>query len=80
MQVFKQLSEKEVMKQDSILLQPILNNVQSSINEIALKYGYTYILNTDLTAQNGTPMMLYANKESDITELVLTAYRLKKNK
>ncbi len=74
-QAFKQLSEEEVMKQDSALLQPVLNSLQEAIDQVAQEHGYTHVLNTDVSAQNGPPMVLYAEEESDITELVLAAYR-----
>jgi outer membrane protein len=77
-QNFKQQSEREVAKQDSVLVQPVLNSVQQAIKQVAKENGLTYVLNTDVRAENGTPMVLYAGEESDVTKLVLEAYKKKK--
>jgi outer membrane protein len=77
-QAFKQLSDREVAKQDSAFVQPVLNSVQNAIKLVAKEYGLTHVLNTDVRAENGSPMVLYAGEENDITKLVLAAYKKKK--
>ncbi len=79
-QAFKQVSEEEVAKRDSSLVQPILTEVQSAIDQVAGEYGYTHILNTDVRAQNGPPMVLFAQEETNLKNLVLEEYtNLQKN-
>lgn len=73
-QAFKQVSEDEVAKQDSALVQPILDEIQLAIDQVAEKKGYTHILNTDVRAVNGPAMVLYANDQSYVGQLVLEEY------
>ena len=74
MQAFRQVAEAEVSRQDSIMVQPILDRVQGAINEVAEIHGYSHIVNSDLSAQNGPRLFLYADDESDVSELVLEEY------
>lgn len=78
-QAFKQVSEQEVARVDSSLVQPILNEVQLAIDQVAGEYGYTHILNSDVRAENGPPMVLFANDESNLNTMVLEAYQKTKN-
>lgn len=73
-QAFKQGSEEEVARQDSILVQPILDELQLAIKEVAKQHGYTHILNTDVRAVNGPPMVLYAHEETNVTDLVIETF------
>ena len=73
-QAFKQGSEEAVSRQDSMLIQPILDELQLAIDEVAKHHGYTHILNTDVRAVNGPPMVLYAHKETDVSDLVIETF------
>lgn len=75
-QAFRQASQEQVDKAESAMIQPIFNDIQLAIDKAADKYGFTHIINTDLRADNGSPMVLYAVEESNVSELISEEYQL----
>jgi len=65
---FEQEMQETIMKKRQSLLEPILEKVNTAINEIAKAQGYTMIF-------NGSPavgVLLYVDESSDITPAVKT--------
>lgn len=75
-EAFRQVSQQQVDKTDGELVQPIFNALQKAIDQTATKHGYTHIINTDLRAGNGSPIVLFAVEESNVSDLILEQYRL----
>ena len=51
-------------------MQPIIEKIQGTIDEVAKEKNYDYVL---LKSIQGTPFMLYAkNEDNDLTSAVLT--------
>jgi len=68
-QEFQRSAEETLQKKQQQLLTPVLTKIQTNIDAVAKENNYTHIFNTD--AGTGTsPILLYASKESDISELV----------
>ena len=61
-------SQEKLALKRSNLLQPIYEKVQKAIQKVAQANGYSHVLNSDV---GGMPILLYADEEYDITELVL---------
>ncbi|MCR9171175.1 MAG: OmpH family outer membrane protein [bacterium] len=59
--------ESDVIRKRNALMQPILNQLQTAINEVAEENGYTYILN-QTTGTN----ILYGVPQFDVTEQIAT--------
>jgi outer membrane protein len=58
------------MQQKQIeLLQPAFTKVQNAIDQVAKDNGFTHILNTNVLS---SPILLYADDQFDISNLVLT--------
>lgn len=74
-EAFRQVSQVQVDKADSELVQPIFTDLQKAINETAAKHGYTHIINTDLRAGNGSPIVLFAVEDNDVSNMILEEYR-----
>lgn len=74
-EAFRQVSQVQVDKADSTMVKPIFNDLQKAIDEVAAAKGYTHIINTDLRADNGSPIVLFAVEESNVSELILAEYR-----
>jgi outer membrane protein len=63
-QKFRQDAQKQVSEKRAELLKPIMEQVNSTIQEIAREKGYTYVFD----ASQGS--ILYAEEGKDITQLV----------
>ncbi len=64
LQEFQQNMEQQLAEKQQSLLQPILDNVNSKITEVAKAEGYTYII--DISAGS----VLYADEANDILDKV----------
>lgn len=69
LQEFQQNSQQTLQKKYEQLVSPVLQKIQTNIDAVAKENGYTHVFNLDAGAGT-TPILLYAVKESDITELV----------
>ncbi|BDD11106.1 outer membrane protein 26 [Fulvitalea axinellae] len=67
-QQFQQNGQISIQKKQAELVQPLLDKVQASINKVAKANGYTYVLSE---AVGSLPVLLYADKQGNITDLVL---------
>ncbi len=63
---FEQDMQRQVLERRDALLQPILDRVNTAIEEVAKEDGYTYIFD----ASPGTGILLYADESTDIVEKV----------
>jgi outer membrane protein len=61
---FEQNMQQQLTEKRQELLEPILNRVQTIIDNIAAEEGYTYIFDSS------TGILLYADESKDITEKV----------
>ncbi|WP_266368451.1 OmpH family outer membrane protein [Tellurirhabdus rosea] len=68
-QEFQRNSEESLQKKYTQLVNPVLQKIQTNIDAVAKENGYTHVFNLD-AGTGTTPILLYATKESDITELV----------
>lgn len=67
-QKFQQEAEQSLQKKQQELLDPAYKKIQSSIDAVAKENGYTHIF---ANANAGAPILLYAQEEDDISNLVL---------
>jgi len=65
---FEQDMQRQVIERRDALLQPILDRVNTAIEEVAKEDGYTYIFD----ASPGTGILLYADESTDVVEKVKT--------
>ncbi|GAA4467637.1 hypothetical protein GCM10023189_51670 [Nibrella saemangeumensis] len=70
-QEFARSADEGIQKKNNELLAPLLQKAQTAIDAVATENGYTYIFSTDSGA-NALPNLLFAPKDYDITNLVLT--------
>jgi outer membrane protein len=68
-QEFGQNAQQDMQKKQGELLQPLLTEIQNSIDVVAKDLGYAYILNTAADASS-TPLLLHADPQYDITESI----------
>lgn len=68
-QEFQQNADAELQKKQQELLDPILQEIDKAVKEVAKENGYTYIINTDVSPQL-TPVLLYVTEDFNITDLV----------
>jgi outer membrane protein len=69
LQDFQQSAQKDLQEKERVLLEPVYEKVNKAIEDVAKENAYTLILNSyDGT---GSSSILYANKENDVTNLVL---------
>lgn len=72
LQQFEQTYGQELQQQQAELMGPLLQRVQTAINEVATEMGLTYVLNT--MTNNGDFIILYASprmqEQNNITERV----------
>lgn len=68
-QEFQRSSEETLQKKYQQLVNPVLQKIQTNIDAVAKENAYTHVFNIDAGAGT-TPILLFATKESDITELV----------
>ena len=67
-QEFQRTAEQSLQQKQQTLLKPALDKLQKNIDVVATENGYTYVFNSD---SNGSPLLLHAPKEGDISDLVL---------
>ncbi len=67
-QKFQQEAEQSLQVKQQELLKPAYDKIQSNIDAVAKENGYTHIFATDT---QGAPILLYAQKQDDISDLVL---------
>jgi outer membrane protein len=65
-------NQMEIQKKEKDLVDPILEKMKKVIEKVAEKKGYTIVL--ERTAQN----VLFAQKDADLTEDVVSAYEKEK--
>lgn len=72
LQEFQQNFQLEYQERQQELIEPLLDQIQGAIDEVASERGYTYVLNT--MTNNGDFIILYASEEAqsnhDITQEV----------
>lgn len=69
-QTFQQESQQEMQKKRSELLQPVLDEIQNAIDQVADKYNYAYILNSD-AGFGTTPILLHGPEKHNVTDKIL---------
>nr|WP_310391522.1 OmpH family outer membrane protein [Hymenobacter sp.] len=67
-QEFQRSAEQSLQQKQQTLLKPALDKLQKNIDLVANENGYTYVFNSD---GGGSPLLLHAPKEGDISDLVL---------
>ncbi|GAA4447755.1 hypothetical protein GCM10023189_04550 [Nibrella saemangeumensis] len=69
-QEFQRSAESQLQTKYQQLVNPVVQKIQTNIDAVAKENGFTYIFNLDAGAGT-TPILLFAPKEGDVTELVL---------
>jgi len=74
-------SQTSIIAKQLELSQPIYDKIQKSIEEIAIKENYTHIFNThlDIPGSGNIPILLYAEKNNDISKLILKKLKVNIN-
>ena len=67
-QEFQQSAQQSLQQKQQTLLKPALDKLQKNIDVVANENGFTYVFNSD---GGGSPLLLHAPKEGDISDLVL---------
>ena len=67
-QEFQQSAQQSLQQKQQVLLKPALDKLQKNIDLVANENGFTYVFNSD---GGGSPLLLHAPKEGDISDLVL---------
>ena len=67
-QEFQQSAQQSLQQKQQVLLKPALDKLQKNIDLVADENGFTYVFNSD---SGGSPLLLHAPKEGDISDLVL---------
>lgn len=70
LQELQQNSETALQSKQQELLTPVMNKIQTAIDDVAKEKGYAYVLNSD-AGFGTTPVLLVAPEEDNITEAVL---------
>ncbi len=65
LQNFQMLAQQNLQKQQQELLQPIIEKVQTAIDEVGKENGFIYIFDT-----SSRVVVFYSNKSVDVTDLV----------
>jgi outer membrane protein len=68
-QEFQQNADAELQKKQQELLDPVLQEIDKAVKDVAKENGYTYVVNTDVSPQL-TPVLLYVTEDFNITDLV----------
>lgn len=68
-QEFQQNSEYALQRKQQELLAPVLDKIQTAINDVAKENGYTYVFNSD-AGPSTTPIVLVAPDQDNISNLV----------
>jgi outer membrane protein len=69
-QTLQENATEDLRKKENELVKPELDKIYKAVNEVAKANGYTHVLNSD-------QVLLYADEESDITDLVLDKLGIK---
>jgi len=64
---YRDAIDQKIEEEDTRMMQEVLNQINSYVEEYAVKEGYTYVLGTTSTGS-----ILFGDKALDITEPVLT--------
>lgn len=64
-------SQQEIQKRERELTEPILKKMKTVVEKIAKDKGYSMIIES-------SPMLLYADKGTDLTDAVVTAFEKEK--
>lgn len=67
-QKFQREADSSLQKKQAELLEPAYNKIQKAIDEVAKENGYTHVFSSDAS---GFPILLYAQDEDNISDLVL---------
>ena len=67
-QEFQQSAQQSLQQKQQVLLKPALDKLQKNIDLVSEENGFTYVFNSD---GGGSPLLLHAPKEGDISDLVL---------
>ena len=62
-QMHERNAQQQMAQKQEELLEPILTNIESKIQEVAKEKGYTYVLNQQ--TPQGSSIILYAKNDSD---------------
>jgi outer membrane protein len=66
---FQRNAEAELQKKQQELLDPVLQEIDKAVKDVAKENNYTYVINTDVSPQL-TPVLLYVTEDFNITDLV----------
>lgn len=73
LQQYQQTLEEEIQERQQELVSPLLDQIDTAVNNVAQQMGLAYVLNT--TTSNGDVIILYASDEAqeryDITDEVM---------
>jgi outer membrane protein len=69
-QTLQENAQEDLRKKENDLVKPELDKIYKAVNEVAKANGYTHVLNSD-------QVLLYAEEDSDITDLVLNQLGIK---
>ena len=69
-QVLQENAQEDLRKKENELVKPELDKIYKAVNEVAKTNGFSHIFNSD-------QVLLYAEEESDVTDLVLDKLGIK---
>ena len=69
-QTLQEGAQDDLRKRENDLVKPELDKIYKAVNEVAKAHGFTHVFNSD-------QVLLYAEEESDITDLVLDKLGIK---
>lgn len=67
-QNFQREADSSIQQKQAELMAPAYNKIQKAIDQVAKENGYTHIFSSDAS---GFPILLYAQDEDNISDLVL---------
>jgi Skp family chaperone for outer membrane proteins len=74
---FRKTAETNILEQKARMRENILKDIQEEINAIAKAGSYTFMLDSSALAIFQTPILLYNNGQSDISDELLTKLNAK---
>jgi outer membrane protein len=69
-QTLQENAQEDIRKKENELVKPELDKIYKAVNEVAKANGFSHVLNSD-------QVLLYAEEESDVTDLVLDKLGIK---
>jgi outer membrane protein len=69
-QTLQENAQEDLRKKENDLVKPELEKIYKAVNEVAKEQGFTHVLNSD-------QVLLYADEEFDVTELVMDKLGIK---